>query len=281
MKTFILIGCLILSGLQLSAQKLVNYDHNGGKLKSVTEFVEVDIKIYPSSDPVKMTPSAIGSIMLGPVFNILASTYKSELEKRKKSYTATYANSKEFSGELFRTNGLKSLILKRYAINTLDDIVDEQLVAKYEFMLTEEKNSLSIDLKDIKMIRSKARYKKDDNLAITIHIKATSTTESIKKDPNTKENKMESTTIDKEGTITIPIFKLTGENQDLSRKGEVINTIRLNGITPSKANSMVFAVNITETNITHIDPSFAQTFLTNNNGDIQAILKTIFGVSQK
>ena len=281
MKTIVLIGCLMLSGLQLSAQKLVNYDQNGGKLKSATEFVDLDIKIYPPSDPVKMIPPAIGSIMLGPVFNILASTYKSELEKRKKSYTANYANSKEFSGKSFKATGLKSLIIKRYALNTLDDMVDDQLMAKYEFALTEEENSLSIEVKNIRMIRSKARYRKDDNLAITIHIKATSTTESLKKDPNTKENKIESTTIDKEGTITIPIFKLTGENQDLSGKGAVVNTIRLNGITPSKANSIVFAVNITETNITHINPSLVQTLLANNTGDIQTMLKTMLGVSGK
>ncbi len=281
MRTFILIGCLILFGLQLSAQKLINYDQNGDKLKSVTEYVGIDIKIYPTSNPVKVFSPVIASVLLGPVYNILSSTIKSSLEKRQKSYTASYANSKEFSGELFKKEGLKSLIVNRYAISSLDNIVDEQLMAKYELTLSEVENCLIIEVKEIFLKRSKARYKKDDDLAITINIKATSTTDLVKKDPDTNENKLESKSVDGEGTITIPIFKLTGDNQDLTGKGNFINTIRLNGITPSTSKYINIAVNITETNITHIDPTIVQTILTNNNSDIQSILKAIFGVAKE
>jgi hypothetical protein len=281
MRTFILIGCLIFSGLQLTAQKLVNYNQKGEKLKSATEYVGIDIKIYPTSDQVKVVSPVIASVMLGPVFNIVTSSIKNGLEKRQKSYIASYANSKEFSGKLFKEGGLKSLIVTRYAISSLDNIVDDQLMAKYELALSEVENCLLIEAKDIFLKRSKARYKKDDNLAITINIKATSTTDLVTKDPDTKENKLESKSVDSEGTITIPIFKLTGDNQDLTGKGNFINTIRLNGITPSTSKYIKIAVNITETNITHIDPSIVQTILTNNNSDIQSILKAIFGVAEE
>lgn len=281
MRTFILIGCLILSGLQLSAQKLVNYDQNGDKLKSVAEYVDISIKNEQLSSDTKLGATILAGVILGPVYNILSSTIKSVLEKRQKSYTASYSNSKQFLSESFKKAGSKSLIISRYAINSLEEISNERIMAKYEFALVEEENSISIEIKNVCLNRSKARYKKDDNLAITINIKATSTTISSKIDSDTKENKSESKTVESDGTITIPIFKVTGDTQDLQNKGNVINKIRLNGISLSTSNSIKFSVSISETNITRIDPSVVQTILTNNNSDIQSILKTIFGVAQK
>ncbi|OOV17567.1 hypothetical protein [Flavobacterium sp. LM4] len=269
MKKIILIGCVILSSLQLSAQKLVNYDKNGEQLKTVTDYLEISAtgaSAEKSNEGLIAAPAvAIPALLLGPVFNIASTAIKNGLEKKQKSYTASYSNSGEFSTNEIKT---KSLLIKRYAIDKLTDIDEEHLMAKYVLTLKSDGNSTLIKLDSILLKKSKARYKKNDNLSLSINIKAVSS-------HLNEENKTE--LISSEGTIIIPIFKVDGTEQYLGDKN-IINPVRLNGISLDTSNTIKFAVNISETNITRIDPSKIQTLISNNSDDIQSILKIIFNV---
>lgn len=280
MRKVTLILSLILLGMQLSAQKLINYDKNGGKIKSVTEYVDISIINTPGNKSY-LGPTSFAGVVLGPVYNIISATIKNGLEKRQKSFTASYSNSSEFSIDDIKKIELKSLLIRRYAINTLDDINNSHLMAEFLLTILPDPNNLSIQLHDILLKHSKARYTKGDNLSLTINIKATSTTQIEKRDSATREVTVESKSKDSEGTIIIPILQVKDSIQDLSGKGKVINKIRLNGISLSNPGSIKFSINITETNISRIDPSKIQTIIANNSNDVQSILKALFGVTNK
>jgi hypothetical protein len=274
LKKTLLIICLAFLSSQLQAQ-VINYDKDGNKLKSVNEYIDISvINTVPNKTPAVST--SIAGVILGPVYNIVSSLIKNSLEKKQKSFTASYSNSSEFSASDFKNPGMKSLLITRYAINSLGDTDENHLMAQYILTLLPDENCLSIELKSVFLKRSKARYKKKDNLSIAINIKATS----IKQTISQKEDaKSEMTSKDSEGTITIPIIIMTGENQDFNNSSNIINKIKLNGIIFSS--SIKFAITITETNISHIDPSKVQTIISNSTGDIQSILKAIFGVPEK
>jgi hypothetical protein len=276
---FMLFGLALLN-IEMQAQKIINYKKDGNKQETLNEYVDISITNTPSNK-VPAAPTSFAGVVTGPIYNIVASIIKNSLEKRQKSYTASYSNGSEFSHEVFNEQGLKSIVVKRYAINTLDDVDDSHLMAEYVLTLEPGANSLSIQLKSILLNRSKARYKSNDNLSIAINIKATPAEQIEKKDSTNKDAKPENKSTDSEGTITVPIIKVTGTNQDLSNKSNIINKIKLNGIDLSTSSSVKFSVSITETNINHIEPSKIQTIISNNSGDIQTILKAIFGVSDK
>lgn len=246
------------------SQKISNYDTNGKTTKSTSEYVQVKIKNVVSENEV----DPIGSIILGPVFNITNSLIKNGIAKRQKSFVATYSNSARTSN----CAKLNELVSTRYAIDGLNQIDSNHIVAEYIFELTPDSssNKLKINLKSVRLNKSKARFKKDDNLSIGIAIKTTY----LKK---TVGSTAQPPPIITDGMIIIPIIKAQNESQNFTNlKG--VNPIFIDGIDFKKIDYIQFAVNFTETNTSHLDQNTLQNILSNNGGDIQTSLKTIFGI---
>jgi hypothetical protein len=231
---------------------VINYDANGEKTKSVSDYTEVIISEKQPKD-IGFTAAVISSIIMGPGYNIVAGIIKKAIEKRQKSYVASYSNSARIE---LKSDTSYLLKVNRYAINALKDIDDKHLVSTYTFDLTTDTSGVTITLVSGKLSKSKARYNnQDENLSVSINIKTSST----------------------DGTILIPVIKVKNDELDFSKvKG--INQIYLDNIINPTSPDVRFAVTVTETNISHIDQSVIQNILTANSSDIQTILKTIFGV---
>jgi len=242
---------------------MVNYDANGKKNKSVSEFVSVKF----SSSTNKAFP--VAGTLLGPVYNIVASIIKNSLEKKQKSYTNAYSNSVMVKPNEINFSGGPIMQVKRFAINSLSDVDEKYKVAEYDFAISQQNEGLEVRLDSLGLMKSKARYNPGDHLSISITIKATSYT----------QDKTDIKTKDAEGTIVIPIMEVSNENVSFRDKQDIIGKILLPGIIVTSANSVKISISITEVNISHIDPSTIQTIVSNNAADIQAILKAIFGVS--
>lgn len=271
----------MLVACQSSAQKLTSYDQKGNKLKTVTEYVSLTVTNQPPiSQPA--APSSFIGVVLGPVYNIASGLVKDGIEKRKKSYVATYSNSSSFnSDELNRVGQKKRLILKRYAINDLGGLKESNLMAEYTFLLlpSTAPDQLEIQLETILLKRSKARYHADNNLSIGITIKTSARQKKSSVQENDEDTKLE--TLSGEGLINIPILKVNNDPQNLGENEDIINKIRLKDINFKTLIDIQFAISITETNISHIDPGIAQNLVTNNSSDLQTILKAIFKVNDK
>ena len=274
-KLFLFTMVFFMSSNLVNSQKTISYDENGEKTKTLSEFVKLDLITKKDSSSFAGVNGA--ELILGPIYSILSSTIKKNIEKRQKSYVANYSNSRLFSKKQLKSNDI--LTVDRYIINSLNDIKDEEnKTTSYLFSLNQENIGLKITLDNVMLLKSKARYKKNENLLISIKIKATI---QKKKTPEKKEDPVEYTTVSSEGIITIPIIKVAKKNQIFIDNTEEINSIILNDINLDEIENIVFSVDVTETNINHIEPSVIQTILSENGQDIQSILKKIFGVAEK
>lgn len=280
MKKTIAITILALMIFQLPAQKIVNYDKNGGKLKTVSEFVELSINNTPSNKA-PLAVSATAGVVLGPVFDFAAGLIKSKIEKRKKSFVASYSNSNEFIQDDFKTGNLKELVVRRYAMNALNELEGENksLMSEYIFKMSDDHGDLVLELKNVTLNRSKARYKESDNLAIAINIKAkASVSGSAKAEKGKSEEKK---AVEGEGKILIPVISIIDGTQDFSNKGNIVGKVKIKGVKFEDLIDVIFEVSISETNITRLDPNIVEEIITNNSKDIQAILKALFKVEDE
>jgi len=262
MKKSLLVFFLLITYHSLFAQKVLNYDKNGRKLKTASEFVDLSIENTPGQQAPEVE-SAITGILLGPVYNIVSSFIQNQLKKRQQQYIASYGNSVVFPDNEIKSKGERSLIIRRYAINTLDDVNDEHLMAEYVLPITTDKNSITLSLKSVLLNRSKARYRSKDKLSLSIQVSIT--------------NPLFVQPIVNEGTIVVPIAKVTGETKDFSEYKNVINKIRLSQLEIADSLPIKFLVTITETNISKIEPSEVQRLISNNSEELRTILKAALG----
>src|SRR5690625_2459276 len=167
MKKSLLVFFLLITYHSLLAQKIMNYDKNGRKLKTASEFVDLSIENTPGQQAPGVE-SAITGILLGPVYNIVSSFIQNQLKTRQQQYIASYGNSVVFPDNEIQSRGARSLIIRRYAINTLDDGNEEHLMAEYVLPITTDKNSITLSLNSVLVSRSKARYRPKDKLSLSI-----------------------------------------------------------------------------------------------------------------
>ncbi|MES2062465.1 MAG: hypothetical protein V4456_11130 [Bacteroidota bacterium] len=71
------------------AQQISNYSSNGDQLKTFSEFTKLEVSVIPRNN-IPAAGATIAGVVLGPVFNITAATIKNAIEKRQKSFVATY-----------------------------------------------------------------------------------------------------------------------------------------------------------------------------------------------
>lgn len=258
-----LILCFIFIGPYLFGQKVYNYDKNGHRLKTAAEFVDVGMTNTPPEGTAG-TESVIGGILLGPVYNIISSTIKEQLKKREQKFIGTYSNSTAFSYDDFKQKGDKTIFIRRYAIDIMPEIDSSHLAAEYELPVTVDNESITIALGSILLKRTKAKYKSRDKLSISIHVAANNVAEN---NPPLGE-----------GTIVVPVYKLTGEPQDLSLYEDKINKIVLPNPGLSEPGNLKLSISVTETNISRLDPSRVQELISNNSEDLRTILKTALGL---
>lgn len=284
MKQLILALLFCSPSLSVVAQQVNNFDKAGKNAKSLSEFVKIELEVKPGG----RGPAAVGAlagIVLGPVINIASSLVKNGLEKRQKSFTASYSNTVGFEKDKISMTGGKTLIVSRYAINDLSQLTSENLTTEFRLLLIPGEERITIKLKDLLLRKSKARYRNEkDNLTVSINLKVTSMqkTETKKGSAEKKEDDSEpkTTEVTKEATINVPIIKVSDDTKDLSTS-DVINEITLHGIDLKSSEGLTFGVTVTETNINRVDPSLVQSLVSNNSTDIQNILKAIFGVEDK
>lgn len=258
---------LVLVISQLPAQKIINYNQSGDKTKTLSEFVEISLK--SSIEKNGVAPAAIVGVVLGPLYDIVSGIIKDKLEKRQKSFVASYSNSNEFSKVDLNDGIPTELTVKRYAMNNLDELERDPkpLMSEYTFSVTPSGNDVLIELINITLNQSKARYKENDDLAISISVKS-KVTVTTAADPKT---------IESDGTFLVPIIGVGGGAQDFSKRGKIVGKMILKNVDLAKLSTINFAVTVTETNIKRADPGIVQQILTNNSKEIQSILKELFG----
>ena len=318
MKNMLLCLLTLLTCSHVQAQSIINYGPDGEKTKKLSEYVELSLEPTSTAESLG-SPIALVGIALGPVFNIVSSTIKKSLEKRQKQFVASYSNSAEFSEEDLKRSGRKgsvlhqNLVITRYAIDALNQLDQNHLMATYclRMIPSDSPDKLQLELQSITLNQSKAKYKKGEHLSIALTIKATAqhTTEAtapetteVPAQPRAKatglhtfktvmqppatakakpDAKTETTTKEAEGTITVPLVKVSKDMQDFTPFRNVVNPIILHGIDLSTATSLKLAVSITETNVNHLTSSEITTLVMDNTGDIQTILKSLFGVQNE
>jgi hypothetical protein len=303
MKNFFTIFLSISFCVSLNAQKIYNYDGVHSPDKSVNDFLEISVEaLREKPTPPRMPafaglfPFPVVSSLIGPIGTLSIDIINSSISKRQQSFTATYSNNisipivnsgDKSSDKLFYSDLLEEkciLILRRYKLNDINQTLQaNDIMAEYKFNFSmKETGSIQITLDSVKLIKSKARFKNDENLSIGIDFKLGI----MSKSSDSKESPDQDLG---ESIIKIPMIKIGKFYVSQGRGTGILNEKLINHAffksfaKPAKDNEVILnvSVTVTEANINHLQPRMVDNLLKNNGDDIVSVLKAILAPDSK
>ena len=297
MKKMHLIAVFFLSVLVCSSalsQKLANYDSLGHNKPSNTDFLVSRIKQYSTVEAYLGVADIVGGVV-GSVADIAISIINNAIDKKQKSYSATYSNSFLFDIPLSDydslTNGSYQLIVKRMRIKSLDQIPNKDDEASvFTFNILKSNGILKVQLARLNLLQTRARSRNGDNLGLSFDIKISLGGDSLVKDTSTsnvtkkdkqKVDSSNSITIQNsvdlgEAKITVPILTRKTDTK-IKSDNKFINIGYFDKLPKSNGKvQMIITASISEVNLNHLAPSLAATLLKGNSSDLTSILKVFF-----
>lgn len=252
-----LIFVLAFLGSCRSPNRLVNYNQRGEGLPAKAEVVQVEL--VQTADELG-AESLIGGLLAGPVYNIWNAIVQENLARREERFIGTYGSSTVVHRDDLRDNSSKSLIIRRYGIDQMDQMNDNHLMVEMELPVEMDENGLVFSLESIWMKRTKVQYKSNDELSVGIQI----TVEELDGNPGPLG----------QGSILVPLFQFNEEPQNLRKYEQIINKIVLP--LPTFSGNIKISVSVTETNSSRIHPNTLEKILMNNSEDVRTLLQTVF-----
>lgn len=253
-----LLAILVFLGSCGPQNQLVNYNQRGEGLSAKAEVVQVELdRTESTGEP--GTESLIGGLLAGPVYNIWNSIIQENLVRSEERYIGTYGSSTVVPLDDLSDDSFKSILIRRYGIDQMDQMDDDHLMTEIELPLEMDENGLVFSLKSIWMKRTKVWYKPSDQLSVGIQI----TVEELDGNPGALG----------QGSIVVPLFQVSEEPQDFRRYEQVINKIVLP--LPTFSGNIKISVNVTETNISRLHPNTMQKIMMNNSEDVRTLLQTL------
>ncbi|HTC00312.1 MAG TPA: hypothetical protein VK705_06485 [Ferruginibacter sp.] len=231
--------------------------------------------------------------VLGDVVTLAADVIDSALAKKQREYTANYSNTTSFSLTNAQMNSLQSgyyeLVLKRYGIKKINyndtnfNITDADLESSYHFKINNilsDSSQVTLSLDSFLINGSKAKIKKNENLAISIDLKINFTSNTNGKKVQDSSKNTQNTT---EQIVQIPITEVSKVTVNVNSANKIIPSayFAFPNDNLGSANYMTVSASITEINLAHVNLSTINNILKNNSTDVVSIIKALFpsGVS--
>jgi hypothetical protein len=295
-----------------NAQKVKNYNSQGKATESKTDFLTITFEHHddkPVAGNVAAIPGIITAI-IGPILKVGVDAWATHIEKKQKSFAATYSNQVVMSIKTtdyitLQKPGNLYLHLRRYGVNSINDKLEKtNLYSEFIFEVTQfDEDRVELRLISVYLAKSKARYNKpEEDLAVGIDIKLTpSITDTAPaedapqttdgKDATTdkksnggkkaadggakKDAKVETDGSGGESIVKIPLIKVNDAATSIDKSVVLINHGIFNGLPKpgDKPLNLTIAVTITEANADHLEPSLIEKLIQSNGSDFTDIIK--------
>jgi len=231
--------------------------------------------------------------VLGDVVTLAADVIDSALAKKQREYTANYSNTTSFSLTNAQMNSLQGgyyeLVLNRYGIKKINyndtnfNTTDADLESSYHFKINNilsDSSQVTLSLDNFLINGSKAKIKKNENLAISIDLKINFTSNTNGKKVQDSSKNTQNTT---EQIVQIPITEVSKVTVNVNSANKIIPSayFAFPNDNLGSANYMTVSASITEINLAHVNLSTINSILKNNSTDVVSIIKALFpsGVS--